>query len=59
MTKEEAKEILVQFCNWNIEQKSLKLSFEGRRTIEDDIYDERRKLIRKAYKILNSEELEE
>jgi len=52
MTKDEAKEILNRFRNWNIGQKSFSASFGGERTIEDDIYDERRKLILAATKTL-------
>ncbi len=53
MTKEEAKEIVRESLRWNLGQKSMSLAFGGPRTVEDDIYDERRKLILAAYKVLN------
>ena len=52
MNKEQAMEILRQFQNWNIGQKSIDSSFSGKRTAEDDIYDLRRELIREAYRAL-------
>lgn len=54
MTKEEATNILKIFNGWNTGQKSIPYAFEGTRTAEDDIYDERRKLIKKAYEVLNA-----
>lgn len=53
MTKEEALEIVKMYREWNVGQKSVGHAFGGRRTTEDDIYDERRKLIKKAYEVLN------
>ena len=52
MTKEEAWGILKFFNGWNNGQKSVSLTFGGSRTVEDDIYDERRKLILQAIKTL-------
>lgn len=53
LTKKECLDILELFKNWNHGQKSVTNAFNGRRTSEDDIYDERRKIILAAYKRLN------
>lgn len=45
LTKEECLEILDRYKNWNHGCKSVPYAFKGQRTAEDDIYDERRKLI--------------
>jgi hypothetical protein len=52
MTKEEALKILELYRHWNNGQTSLSLSMENKRTEEDDIYDERRRLIKTALRIL-------
>lgn len=53
MTKEEAQEIISRYRAWNFGQQSTSLAFNGVRSVDDDIYDERRKLILCAYRSLN------
>jgi len=53
MTYEEAWQIIKECRNWNTEQKSLSFAFGGPRTISDDIYDEKRKALKKAWKVVN------
>jgi hypothetical protein len=48
LTMQDCLDILDRFKDWNIEQKSLSLVFDGIRTTEDDIFDQQRKLILKA-----------
>lgn len=55
MTKDEAYNILEMFKNWNTGQKSMEHAFGGHKNLVDDIYDERRKLIKKAYEVLNND----
>ena len=55
MRRKEALEILERYSNWNFGQKSISLAFNSVRTAEDDIYDQRRKLILKAYETLNND----
>ena len=52
MTAQECREILDRFKRWNHGQTSISLALHGIRTEEDDIYDERRRLIRAATKRL-------
>ena len=56
MTKQEALKILELYRNWNTGQTSVSLAFESVRTPEDDILDERRKLITKALTVLQNEQ---
>lgn len=55
MSREEAREILDRFKNWNTGQKSLEYSMYRERTREDDIFDARRELILAATKTLSEE----
>ena len=55
MGKEEAQAIIDRYKEWNTGQKSTSYAFGGKRTLEDDIYDARRKLILKATKVLTEE----
>ena len=48
LTKDECLQILNLYKNWNAGQKSMSLAFGGMRTGEDDLYDERRALIKAA-----------
>lgn len=57
MNKEEAREILDRYeGKWNFAQTSISKAFNGIRTQEDDILDERRRLIQKAMRTLAGEE---
>jgi hypothetical protein len=53
MTRQEAWEIIKHWEHWNQGQMSMQHATGGPRTEEDDIYDERRKLIKSAYAALN------
>lgn len=53
LTKEESFKILELYKSWNVGQKSISKSFGGAHTEEDNIYDKRRELIKKAYEVLN------
>ena len=57
MTKSEALDILDRFKDWNYNQKSISLAFDGVKTSADLIYDARRELILKAYNVLNDKEV--
>jgi len=59
MDKKEAIEILERYKNWNKGQSSVEKSFGGEKTEEDEIYDLRRRLIKKAYTVFLEEELKE
>ena len=48
MTKEQALEILKLYRNWNVGQTSVDYALNHTRTSEDDIYDQRRALIKEA-----------
>lgn len=52
--RDQALDIIKMFSTWNTGQKSISHAFGGPRTSEDDIYDARRKLILKAYEVLNA-----
>jgi hypothetical protein len=52
--RDQALEIIKMFSTWNTGQKSISHAFGGQKTEEDAIYDERRKLIKKAYEVLNA-----
>jgi hypothetical protein len=58
MTKEEAKEILDRYAQWNEGQKSIDLALHGKRTAEDDVLDARRRLILKATQVLAEDDKE-
>jgi len=52
LTKFEALEILKLYDGWNLGNKSISLAFNGTRTTEDEILDERRALILEATRVL-------
>lgn len=52
--RDQAFDVIKMFSHWNIGQKSVSHAFGGPKTEEDAIYDERRKLIKKAYEVLNA-----
>lgn len=54
MTREEAIKIIELYKYWNIGQKSVGHAFGGTKNTEDEIYDARRNLIKKAYEVLNA-----
>lgn len=51
--RKEALQILELYKGWNNGQKSVSHAFGGPKTMEDEVYDARRKLILKASNILN------
>lgn len=53
MTREEAWEVIKLHKDWNIGQRSMHSSPAIRLT-EENIFEERRKLIKKAYEVLNA-----
>lgn len=55
MDSADALAILDRFKRWNHGQKSVGHAFGGPRTDEDDLYDARRALIKKAYAVLNAD----
>lgn len=57
MTRDEALKIIELYRNWHVGQKSVSLATTGKRTPEDDVYDERRKLISVATTVLSGEEI--
>ncbi len=48
MTPEVALKILVLYRDWNEGQKSVSFAMGGPRTAEDELYDQRRLLLRQA-----------
>ena len=52
MTKEEAKWVVEQCRGWNTSQTSVSLAMKGKRTAEDDVLDQKRKTLLKAWEIL-------
>ena len=54
MTRAEAMELVKLYRNWNHGQLSCTLAMHGRRTLEDDALDARRRMLTKAYDLLAS-----
>lgn len=54
MKRDEAWAVIDRWSNWNIGQKSTDHAFGGPRTVEDDIYDSRRALLKEAYQTLEN-----
>lgn len=54
LTKAECFRILELYQGWNMGQKSASFAMTGVRTEEDDMLDERRKLVRAAMKRLTA-----
>lgn len=52
MTRDEALKFIEIYKNWNVGQTSVSYAFSGKRTPEDDIFDERRRTLLEAYRIL-------
>ena len=55
MTIEDAKFIIEENRNWNTAQKSYSFICKGILTLEDDVFDARRKALIKAWELLSRE----
>lgn len=52
--KDDAFRVIELYRGWNVGQKSMSLALGGARELEDDIYDERRKLLAEALRVIQS-----